>query len=164
MRIINYLALSCFFTTFIFFTSCGGYKPIFSSKNLNFKISSHLVSGDKRLGNQLYTKISKGAQNNKDQKSPYNFNIFINISKNKEATVKNTTGKILEYKIILNTNFKAEDAFTKEEFINSQFNYSISYKVQDKHFDTIKTENKAVEDLISKISQEILIKISETIK
>ena len=63
-----------------------------------------------------------------------------------------------------NTNFKAEDAFTKEEFINIQLTYSTSYKVQDKHFDTIKTENKAVEDLINKISQEILIKISEIIK
>ena len=164
MKIVNYLALSCFFTTLIFFNSCGGYKPIFSSTNLNFEISSHLVSGDIRLGNKLYTKINKSAQKNKDQKNPYNFNIFINILKNKEATVKNTTGKILEYKIILNTNFKAEDAFTKEEFINSQLTYSTSYKVQDKHFDTIKTENKAVEDLINKISQEILIKISEIIK
>ena len=164
MRIINYLALSCFFTTFIFFTSCGGYKPIFSSKNLNFKISSHLVSGDKRLGNQLYTKISKGAQNNKDQKSPYNFNIFINISKNKEATIKSTTGKILEYKIALNTNFKVSDAFTGEEFINSQLPYSTSYKVQDKHFDTIKAESKAIENLMEKTFQEILIKISEIIK
>ena len=164
MRIINYLTLSCFFTALIFFTSCSGYKPIFSSTNLNFEISSHLISGNKRLGNQLYTKISKSAQNNKDQKNPYNFNIFINVSKNKEATVKNTAGKILEYKIILNTNFKAEDAFTKKEFINSQLSYSTSYKVQEKHFDTIKTENKAVENLINKIAQEILIKISETIK
>ena len=164
MKIVNYLALSCFFTTFIFFNSCGGYKPIFNSTNLNFEISSHLVSGDIRLGNQLYTKINKSAQKNKDQKSPYNFNIFINILKNKEATVKNTTGKILEYKIILNTNFKAEDAFTKEEFINSQLTYSTTYKIREKHFDTIKAENKAVENLIDKIYQELLISLSEIIK
>ncbi len=164
MRIINYLALSCFFTTFVFFNSCSGYKPIFSSTNLNFEVSSHLITGNKRLGNQLYTKINKSTQKNKDQKSPYNFNIFINILKNKEATVKNTTGKILEYKIILNTDFKVVDSFTKEEFINSQSTYSTSYKVQDKHSDTIKTENRAVENLINQISQEILIQISEIIK
>ncbi len=112
----------------------------------------------------MNTKINKSTQKNKDQKSPYNFNIFINILKNKEATVKNTAGKILEYKIILNTDFKVVDSFTKEEFINSQSTYSTSYKVQDKHSDTIKTENRAVENLINKISQEILIQISEIIK
>ena len=94
MRIINYLTLCSFFTILVLFNSCTGYKPIFSSNNLNFEISNHSISGDRRLGNQLYTKIDKSTQKNKDQKSPYNFNIFINILKNKEATVKNTTGKI----------------------------------------------------------------------
>ena len=164
MRIKNYIILSCFFTIFIFFNSCSGYEPIFNPTNLNFKISNHSIVGDKRLGNQLYSKISKSTKKTKDQKTPYNFNIFINISKNKEATVKNTTGKILEYKITLNTNFKVSDAFTGEEFINSQLPYSTSYKVQDKHFDTIKAESKAIENLMEKTFQEILIKISEIIK
>ena len=164
MKIINYLILSCFIIIFIFFNSCSGYKSIFNPTNLNFEISNYLISGDKILGNQLYTKIKKSTQKGEDQKSPYNFDIFINILKNKEATVKNSTGKILEYKIILSTNFKVNNYLTKEELINNQSSYSTSYKVQDKHFDTIKTENKAVEDLINKISQEILIKISEIIK
>ena len=164
MRIINYLALSCFFTTFVFFNSCSGYKPIFSSTKLNFEVSSHLVTGNKRLGNQLYTKIKKSTQKSEDQKSPYNFDIFINILKNKEATVKHGTGKLLEYKIILSTTFKVNNYLTKEELINNQSSYSTSYKVQDKHFDTIKTENKMIEDLMNKTYEEILIRISEIIK
>ena len=164
MRIINYLILSCFFIIFTFLNSCSGYKPIFNPTNLNFKISNYSIVGDKRLGNQLYSKISKSTIKTKDQKTPYNFNIFINISTSKEATVKSKTGKILEYRITLNTNFKVNDAFTGEEFINSQLPYSTSYKVQDKHFDTIKTESKAIENLMEKTFQEIFIKMSEIIK
>ncbi len=164
MRIINYIVLSCFFIIFIFFNSCTGYEPVFNPTKLNFKISNYSIVGDKRLGNQLYSKISKSTQKTKNQKNPYNFNIFINISKSKKATVKNTTGKTLEYRIALNTNFKVNDAFTGEEFINIQLPYSTSYKVQDKHFDTIKTESKTVENLMEKTFQEILIKISEITK
>jgi len=164
MRIINYLILSSFLSIFIFFNSCSGYKPIFSSANLNFEISKHSIKGDKILGNQLYSKIKKNSQKNKNKKSPYNFDIFINILKDKVATVKNSTGKILEYKISLNTNFKVQDFLTKEEFINSQLTYSTTYKIREKHFDTIKAENKAVENLIDKIYQELLIRLSEVIK
>ena len=59
MRIINYLTLCSFFTILVLFNSCTGYKPIFSSNNLNFEISNHSISGDRRLGNQLYLKIKK---------------------------------------------------------------------------------------------------------
>ena len=97
MRIKNYIILSCFFTIFIFFNSCSGYEPIFNPTNLNFKISNHSIVGDKRLGNQLYSKISKSTKKTKDQKTPYNFNIFINISKNKEATIKKSIVNTASY-------------------------------------------------------------------
>ena len=83
----------------MFLYSCSGYKPIFSSTNLNFEISNHSVSGDRILGNQLYAQIKKSSQKSKAEKSPYNFDIFIDALKNKEATTKSSTGKILEYRI-----------------------------------------------------------------
>ena len=164
MRVINYLILSCFFTIFMFLYSCSGYKPIFSSTNLNFEISNHSVSGDRILGNQLYAQIKKSSQKSKAEKSPYNFDIFIDVLKNKEATTKSSAGKILEYRITLNTNFKVNDNLTKEKLINTRLSYSTSYKVQEKHSDTIKTENKTIEDLMNKTFQELLIRLSEIIK
>ena len=164
MRIINYLTLCSFFIILVLFNSCTGYKPIFSSNNLNFEISNHTISGDRRLGNQLYLKIKKNTQKRETKTSPYNFDMYINISKNKDATVKSSTGKILEYNLTLDANFKINDYLTKEELINSKFVYSTSYKVQDKHSDTIKTENIVIENLMDKIYQEILIKLTEITK
>ena len=43
------------------------------------------------------------------------------------------------------------------------YNYSISYKVQDEHSETIKLENKTIEDLINKIYQNLLIELSQSI-
>ena len=67
-------------------------------------------------------------------------------------------------KTILVSTLEEELDLTKEELINSKFVYSTSYKVQDKHSDTIKTENIVIENLMDKIYQEILIKLTEITK
>ena len=43
--------------------------------------------------------------------------------------------------------------------MNQNFNYSISYKVQDEHSDTIKLEDQNILNLINKTYQDSLIKI-----
>ena len=45
--------------------------------------------------------------------------------------------------------------------MKQNFNYSISYKVQDEHSDTIKLEDQNIQNLINKTYQDSLIKISQ---
>ena len=33
--------------------ACAGYKPIFSSSNLEFEIADYSISGDKKIGNKI---------------------------------------------------------------------------------------------------------------
>ena len=77
--------------------------------------------------------------------------------------MKNSAGKILEYKINLNTAVKAKNYLTTDKILDSQFALSSSYKVQDQYSDTIKFENKSTENLINQTYQELLIKLSENI-
>ena len=44
---------------FFLINGCAGYEPIFSSGNLNFKISKYTIEGDKRLGNEIYSRLFK---------------------------------------------------------------------------------------------------------
>ena len=67
----------------------------------------------------------------------------------------------MEYKITLNTTIQIKNYLTEQIIINDNFDYSTSYKIQDKYFDTIKLENKSIENLISRTHQDLLIKISE---
>ena len=45
--------------------------------------------------------------------------------------------------------------------MEQNFNYSIGYKVQDEHSDTLKLENQNIYNLINKTYQDTLIKISQ---
>ena len=80
----------------------------------------------------------------------------------KLATVKNSSGKILEYKINLNTKIIIYNFLTDEEVLNQNFNYYSSYKVQDQHSETLKLENQVIENLVNTTYQNTLIKISES--
>ena len=88
---------------------------------------------------KLYN-LFKSNQNNAEAQS---ITITIDTTKNKDATVKDSTGKILEYRIILNSNIIIKDYLTNDEILNHNFSYSSIYKAQDLHSETIKLENKS---------------------
>ena len=162
MKKITYLA--CSLILLIIINSCVGYEPIFSSKNLNFIIANHSIEGNKILGNRIYSKLfnlSKSQENNQDIR---NVNLYINVSKNKTATTKNSAGKILEYKINLNIEVKIEDNLTGDDIINQSFERSINFKVQDQYSKTLRLENQSIENLINNIYQDLLINFTNKLK
>ncbi len=137
---------------------CSGYKPIFSSSNLEFEIADYTIKGDKVLGNQIYAKLYNLSKSSKDKKIA--IKVTIETLKSKNSTSKDSTGKVLEYKISLNTRIIIINDLTDENLLDQNFISSSSYKVQDQHSETIKLENKITNDLINKTFQDILIKIS----
>ena len=161
MKKIYYLAF--LISAFIIVSDCAGYKPIFASTSLKFKISTYDIEGDTILGNKLYAKLnnlSKSQKNNSDAK---NFDLLINITKTRNTTLKDSSGKILEYKMNLNTKIKMVDFTTGKILLDRDFNSSLNYKKQDQYSDTIKLENQIIENLINKTYQEILIDLSKNI-
>ena len=161
MKKITSLIISLFLLVYI--NACTGYKPIFGSKNFNFIIVDHSVQGDEKLGNQIYSKLNNISRLNKNNPNVRSIRVSIKVLIDQVATVKNSAGKILEYKIDLNTDFIANDFLTNQEIVNHNFNYSSSYKVYDQHSETIKMKNKTIDDLINITYENLLIKISENI-
>ena len=78
-----------------------------------------------------------------------------------EPTSKDTTGKILEYKLIITAKIEVSDYLQDKKILNQTFSSSISYKVQDQYSNTLKLESRSMENLISKIYQELLLRLSE---
>ena len=101
MKKIFYLTF--LISLFIFVNNWAGYKPIFGSTSLQFEISNYDIEGDKILGNKLYSKLSSLSKSKKINPDTKNLDLLINVSKTKSATSKDSSGKILEYKINLNT-------------------------------------------------------------
>jgi hypothetical protein len=158
MKKITYLAIS--FVLLICVNGCTGYEPIFSSTKSQIEIVEHSIKGNKKLGNKIYSQLRKAFGSNKNNPNAKTVHATIEVLKNKNATVKNSAGKILEYKIIINTNILLKDSLTEDVILNYSESASSSYKIQDQYSETKKMENKTTENLINKIYQDILIKIS----
>ena len=141
---------------------CSGYKPIFSSNNLDFSITEYKINGNKRLGKQLYSKLynlSKSKKINKDR----NIKLLIDISSKKNETSKDSSGKVLEYKIILNAKIKITDSSNNNIILDEVFAESSSYKVQSQYSETLKLESTSIENLINQTYQNLLIKFAQSI-
>ena len=146
----------------VFNSSCTGYKPIYSTSNFNFIIEQHSIKGDEKWGNLIYRKLNNISLSNKNNPEAQSIVLFIETSKEKKSTVKNSVGNILEYEINLKTDIIINDFLTDKTILKQNFNYSIPYKVQDEHSDTIKLENQNIENLVSKTYQDILINILQS--
>ena len=151
------------FILLLFINGCAGYEPIFGSTNLQFEIADYSIEGNKILGNKIYSKLYRLSQSKKDNQNLRNVDLVIKVSKDKNATVKNGDGKILEYKITLNTDVKVTDFITKDKILDQIFISSLTYKAQDKYSDTVNLENKSIEDLLNKTYQELVIKLAQNI-
>ena len=161
MKKISHLFIS--FILLININACAGYEPVFSSSNLKFKITDYSIIGDKKLGKQIYSKLYNLSKSTKDTSIAKNIYIVINVSKNKNATAKNSAGKILAYKINLSTKVVVKDFTTNNQILNESFVFSSSYKVQDQHSETIRLQNRSIENLINETYQDLLVKLSENI-
>ena len=120
MKNITYFTLSC--VLIILISGCAGYKPIFSPTNLKFEISDYTITGDQTIGNKIYSKLYRASNVKQNEKNIMNIDISIDVLKNKKATIKNSSGKILEYKIFLDTTIEVSDSLTDDNLFNDCIN------------------------------------------
>ena len=151
------------FILLLVINGCAGYEPIFSSTNLQFEIADYSIEGNKILGNKIYSKLYILSKSKKDDQNLRRVDLVIKVSKDKNVTAKDSAGKILQYKITLNTDVKVTDFITKDKILNQIFVSSLTYKVQDKYSDTVDLENRSIEDLLSKTYQELVIKLAQNL-
>ena len=160
MKKIAYLIISIIFLNFI--SACAGYKPIYTT-GLQFEIADYSIKTNKKLGRQIYSKLYNLSKSNKKNSETKSITVVIDVKKNKTATAKDSAGKVLEYRILLSGSIIIDDYLTDDKIIKQNFSFSSVYKVQDQYSETIKLENKTIEDLINQIYQNLLIKLSQSI-
>jgi len=140
--------------------SCAGYEPVFKSSTLNFKIEEYKIEGDKNTAEKIYSSLKRAENYKSNIKNAVLINFFIKTSKTNIATIKDSTGKTKEYKIILKAKIKVSDYLSNNILINETFETSSSYKVQDNYSETVLLENKSIENLTNTIFQNLLNKLS----
>ena len=99
----------------------------------------------------------------KDKVNKRSICLTIDVKKNKIATVKDSTGKISEYKITLNTEVKVIDFLNNNKLLENTFIFSTNYKVQSQYYDTINLENKSIDDLLNNTYRDLLLKLTQNL-
>ena len=159
-KIFNLIILLIFLATI---SACAGYKPIFGSSDLKFKIEDYSILGDKKIGNKIFSKLNNMSRSNKNDSDSKKLFISINTSQNKNATAKDGAGNILGYRINLSSTFIIKDLTSQIEILNYTFSFSSTYNVQDQFSETKRLKNQTIENLINNIYQDLIIKLSENI-
>ena len=135
------------FVIFLILSSCG-YKPIYSTKNLNFSISN-IEKKNTSLNNQFVKAINSIKNSEAENK------IDIEIESNKKIITKSKDKKgnalIFEIEITLSVLNLSEDDQKKQNFSRK-----ISYKNLNDKFELKKYENELEKILISRIVEDLI--------
>jgi len=143
----------------ILINNCG-YTPIFNSanSNLNFEITEHVISGDTKTGNIILSNLKRNLSSGENNRK---IKVIINSSQSKVATTKSSTGKATAYRIKVKTNIEIIDYDMGNVILADTFSSSLNYKVQDQYSDTINVEEKTLKNILLRINQNLMIKISK---
>ena len=138
------------FIILLFLYSCS-YQPIFNDKQYNFEFKNIYLSGQDHINNLLKKELEKI---NGEKK--YDISIF--AEKNRIILSSDNKGDPVTFKLIILVKFeiiKNNEKILVEE-IRKQTNYN---NIKDK-FELSKVEENITTNLIKKISEELLISIS----
>ena len=138
------------FIILLFLYNCS-YQPIFTDKQYNFEFENIYLSGQDHINNLLKEELEKI---NGEKK--YDISIF--AEKNRIILSSDNKGDPVTFKLIILVKFeiiKNNETILVEE-IRKQTNYN---NIKDK-FELSKVEENITTNLIKKISEELLISIS----
>ena len=133
----------------ILLMSCG-FKKINTDENKIF-IQDISVIGEKRMSYMLKNNISLISK--KEAKDKYN--IKIELTREKKSKIKSKTGKITRYNISVVLNLTMENIDT-QEIVSKIFSRDDDYDVAKIHSDTIYNEANITENIVKKLSDDIV--------
>ena len=137
----------------ILLTGCG-FKIIDKRELLNFNIKEISTNGDKRINFELKNKLS----DYNDTNSSKIIKIELDTKKTKSIKEKNISNEITKYqiKVIINVKLIRTDNTNNLEFTVERKG---DYVVADKFSQTLNNEKRLIDNLIDKISEDIIDEI-----
>jgi hypothetical protein len=143
-----------------FLNSCTGYTPIFSEKNINFKIEKIEKKGDQKIGNFLVENLNIN-QSNADNIEKISLSIY--TTKNKTSVIKDKSGKIVSYKLQINIRAIVKIISSNKIIVNENFKGTSNFDNKNQTYETIKLENKITKDLVKKLTTDLILRINQSL-
>ena len=138
----------------LYLTSCG-FTPIYSKKNLDFKINNIQFEGDREIKAILLSNLS--AYKTKE-KAKNNYDLNIKSEKKVEIASKNIKGEATVYKI--NINSTVQVFLDDKLLLTKHYNNSSIYSSEKKIIKMKEVESRNLSNLSSKLASEIILTLS----
>ena len=138
------------------FYSCTGYAPIFSTENSSFYIEKIINTNDDKITKKLSRNL-----NNKKLKDDSKKNYILKIFSDKKIDVvsRDPSGNALTYEIIINVVVKVFYNNENKPVNTLKFSSNFSYNNQKNKFNLNQYRRTIEENMIDKISQDIVVKL-----
>ena len=142
---------------FLAIYGCAGYEPLFSTKELSYYVidikNVNKNNLTKKISKRLKNYTSKGNGNKKGYKLEISSNMSNIISS------KDGKGNVSSYKMIVNVNVKVFNQDSDLLISTLNFNKDFVYNNQENKSNLDKYKKDIQENIINKISQDIIIKL-----
>ena len=140
-----------FFLSLLFLSNCG-YKPIYSTKNLNFTIENI-----EKSNTSLNNKFGKSINALKNREGNKKIDIKIESEKKIKIKSKDTKGNALVFEIEIYLKFASTNIDSQREKL---FSRKITYNNSDDKFRLKQYENELEDILITKIVEDLISYLS----
>ena len=141
---------------FLLLFGCAGFEPLFSSKNISY----YIIEIENVSKNDITKKISKKLNiNKKNTDSKKKFLLKLSASKSNDVASKNAKGQVSSYKMIVDVNLEVFNSISTVPINVIKLNKDFIYQDQKNKFEQKQYEKDILENLVDKISQEIIIKL-----
>ena len=136
-----------FFLLFLFLSNCG-YKPVYSTKNLNFTIESI-----EKSNTSLNNKFAKSINALKSKDNDKEINIKIESDKKIKIKSKDSKGNALVFELEIFLKFVTLNVDERNEKL---FSRKINYNNSDDKFKLKQYENELEDILITEIVEDLI--------
>tara|TARA_Y100000816_G_C26031468_1_gene539969 strand:- start:123 stop:587 length:465 start_codon:yes stop_codon:yes gene_type:complete len=142
---------------FLAIYGCAGYEPLFSTKELSY----YVIDIKNVNKNNLTEKISKRLKNYTSKGNGNKKGYKLEISSNMSNIISSKDGKgnVSSYKMIVNVNVKVFNQDSDLLISTLNFNKDFVYNNQENKSNLDKYKKDIQENIINKISQDIIIKL-----
>lgn len=133
--------------------NCSGYKPIFSSKDINFYIGEIIIKED----NKLIRNIVKNLKPYTIQNDKQRITLELNLDLKEAITLKDTKGNTVseEMEIVL----EAKTYLENNDQINFNFSEKFTFNNQSNKFELNQYKKRIQITLIEKIHQDLIMRL-----
>lgn len=144
----------CLLILVLFLTNCSGYKPVFSTKDINFFIDKITITDNDKISYKIKKKLKPYSSENINK---IKINLNINSSKEIKTISKDNKGDALMFNLIVNSSVEVLSNEVIEK--KYKFNEKFTFKNQTNKFELEQYKRSLEDELIDKIFEKLILNL-----